>query len=730
MANKKVTDLDPITTAPISGVMHFVDTTDSTQNAAGSSFKVTKEDFLKENTAAILLNTAKVGISTGQVSAIVLNTEKVGYTEALVNNNTKVLANESALLLKTDKGAFTGTSKDLENLIVASSTGASGISIVPTSPTPTGTGIASFTATQAGTYVNFGGVVVNTNSFGIISRDASGAFTISQTPLNLTQYAEKSTLNGGAIAQTLSFSGGGISAANGSDFGGFEQARTGYISLSGFDFFNYAGLRGFEGPTYSMLSIYDINQVFIASLVNCTTNGAIFNGSVNIKENYPTAKFLRLAVNNNGGFIAGVSLDLGTVGLISKLQDNTTNIALNVVEIQNAKDLTNKLEDNKVNRILQKQKLYTENLVSSANITTSNAQTLNNFHPAIVNGVFDITKYRTNVAMKAQGVNFPQPFFAVQDVERRLGFTIEFNFTGQFLEIAGRETFYFFTLVINDVVVVKNFNSATSTVGYDAFGRLWTKINLGGIVTNANVKIFMSNSFAGVSMDGSIFLNTDKRLKIIADGDSIFEGTGAAVAASNNSVTNIYSMIGVLSYILDLDLYDAAVGGSGFIATGNGGEPNMVNRFDTYISPYPCDIFISGGGLNDGYTTYSSIVEAAVDAYFVKINDRYRGTNTRVVIVTPYEPNGATKDQHLGILGIRDREKVLCLQYGFVFIDMIDGKSFDEIGNLVQDSSTTLGGITDDGRAATFYFDGTHPNEAGHQYAGKRILAELYRLLR
>jgi lysophospholipase L1-like esterase len=107
MADKRVTDLDPIVIAPVSGVMHFVDTTDTTQNAAGSSFKVTKEDFLKENTAAILLNTAKVGISvaqaveieannakvgisTPQADAIVLNTAKVGFTDSLVSNSTSV----------------------------------------------------------------------------------------------------------------------------------------------------------------------------------------------------------------------------------------------------------------------------------------------------------------------------------------------------------------------------------------------------------------------------------------------------------------------------------------------------------------------------------------------------------------------------------------------------------------------------------------------------------------
>jgi hypothetical protein len=98
MANRRVTDLDPIATAPTNGVMHFVDTTDSTQNAAGSSFKVTKEDFLKENTAAILLNTAKVGYTEVLVSAnvsVAANTAKTGITSgqssAIIDNTAELV---------------------------------------------------------------------------------------------------------------------------------------------------------------------------------------------------------------------------------------------------------------------------------------------------------------------------------------------------------------------------------------------------------------------------------------------------------------------------------------------------------------------------------------------------------------------------------------------------------------------------------------------------------------
>ena len=56
--------------------------------------------------------------------------------------------------------------------------------------TPTGTIANYWLATQAGTYTNFGGVVVNTNSFAVISRDAEGVFSISQTALDLTEYAK------------------------------------------------------------------------------------------------------------------------------------------------------------------------------------------------------------------------------------------------------------------------------------------------------------------------------------------------------------------------------------------------------------------------------------------------------------------------------------------------------------------------------------------------------------
>jgi hypothetical protein len=110
----------------------------------------------------------------------------------LLSLESGVSDNVSSITSKLDKGSYTGTAKDLENAITAAVTASgvsSGISIVPTSPAPSGTGTASFFAVQNGTYTNYGGLVVAANSFAIISRSAAGAFSISQTTLSLAAYA-------------------------------------------------------------------------------------------------------------------------------------------------------------------------------------------------------------------------------------------------------------------------------------------------------------------------------------------------------------------------------------------------------------------------------------------------------------------------------------------------------------------------------------------------------------
>jgi lysophospholipase L1-like esterase len=64
-------------------------------------------------------------------------------------------------------------------------------SITPSS-TPTGTGESFWITTEAGTYTNFGGVIVSPNSLAVISRNSVGVFSISQTAINLSSYVNYS----------------------------------------------------------------------------------------------------------------------------------------------------------------------------------------------------------------------------------------------------------------------------------------------------------------------------------------------------------------------------------------------------------------------------------------------------------------------------------------------------------------------------------------------------------
>lgn len=74
-------------------------------------------------------------------------------------------------------------------------------SVSPTD-TPTGTGEAFWIAAEAGTYTNFGGVVVDPESFAVISRDAANAYSISQTTL-ANDYIQTSDLTIVTVGKNL-----------------------------------------------------------------------------------------------------------------------------------------------------------------------------------------------------------------------------------------------------------------------------------------------------------------------------------------------------------------------------------------------------------------------------------------------------------------------------------------------------------------------------------------------
>jgi hypothetical protein len=191
MANQLVTDLDAIITLPDSGIIHVIDTTVTTQNAAGSSFKITKANLLKENTAAILLNTAKVGITPTQASAITNNTNKVGYTDALVTSATSVVLNTakvgitpsqtSAITANTSKVGYTDALVAAAPTVVAN-TAKVGISTVQANAITVNTSKVGYTDALVAAAPT---VIANTAKVGITSGQSS-AITVNTAKVGYT----------------------------------------------------------------------------------------------------------------------------------------------------------------------------------------------------------------------------------------------------------------------------------------------------------------------------------------------------------------------------------------------------------------------------------------------------------------------------------------------------------------------------------------------------------------
>ena len=102
--NKKVTDLLPIITLPNSGVMHVVDITNTSQSPSGSSFQMTKGNYLKELTQEVSLksytnNPTFTGTVTGVTKAMV-GLPNANDTSDI--NKPISTAQQSALNLKAD----------------------------------------------------------------------------------------------------------------------------------------------------------------------------------------------------------------------------------------------------------------------------------------------------------------------------------------------------------------------------------------------------------------------------------------------------------------------------------------------------------------------------------------------------------------------------------------------------------------------------------------------------
>jgi hypothetical protein len=252
MANRRVTDLEPLATAPTAGVLHFVDVTNATQNAAGSSFKVTKADFLKESTAAIVLNTAKVGYTEALVSAnvsVVANTAKTGITtgqsSAIVLNTAKTgisTEQSDAIILNTAK---TGISTSQASAIVTNTASAlNNANAISVNTNSINTNITAIASNTNATATNATAIALNTAKVGytealvsantsVVANTAKVGITSGQASAIVTNTAKVGITTGQATAIAANTTKVGITsgqataiAANTAKVGVSEVAQT------------------------------------------------------------------------------------------------------------------------------------------------------------------------------------------------------------------------------------------------------------------------------------------------------------------------------------------------------------------------------------------------------------------------------------------------------------------------------------------------------------------------
>lgn len=123
-------------------------------------------------------------------SDIIETTNKNFQTDAQKINNDATSPVQAQLIARLLSGGYNGTAMDLFTLINGAVTGITPVNgVTPSSSIPP-TGNIFTIVTTAGTYVNWGSIVVPANTLAVLSR-VSGSFSSSQTPLNLSSYSSK-----------------------------------------------------------------------------------------------------------------------------------------------------------------------------------------------------------------------------------------------------------------------------------------------------------------------------------------------------------------------------------------------------------------------------------------------------------------------------------------------------------------------------------------------------------
>jgi len=340
----------------------------------------------------------------------------------------------------------------------------------------------------------------------------------------------------------------------------------------------------------------------------------------------------------------------------------------------------------------------------------------------VVNPVFN---YSCNVR-----VNPSQPLDVNQSTARRLGYICEFEADTKEIEFLGLNGSTRFRVVVDDVIVTSQISLPSSS------GILHLKLDF-STKSKRNIKVSIFGQFFGVKVDenGEIFsVDNSSKLNFITEGDSTVEGTSASLANMQ-----LLSWGGIIAQKLGYNFLNSAVGGSGYLASGNQGEPNMLNRIQSYVIDENPDVFLASMGYNDlAYTSTNwDTVKSNANTYWNTIKAQL--PNCKSIVVGIYNPNANSLGANY--LELNEVLRIAAKRNGFPFINPYELKTYDALGNLVTNNGD-VSLITGTGRIGTeaipingnrsYYIiaDNIHPSIEMHRYIGIWMTNEIYKLLK
>ena len=330
--------------------------------------------------------------------------------------------------------------------------------------------------------------------------------------------------------------------------------------------------------------------------------------------------------------------------------------------------------------------------------TRSNVPTL----PVFVPCNDGLLSYNKKVLSETNG-------FLVMTTPNKLGYTIEFCFSGTNLEIKLKGTSTRLYVVVDNVIV-------TDKIYYsDTYSAVYAKFLFSS--GNKNIKIIVNGDFGGLYVENKADvqkIEEQNKPLVVFDGDSITE----SVAIITSGTGAVYGYPFRIGQKFNWDILDCACGGSGYEKTGNSGQPNMVDRFSTYITPYMPDVFIACGGLND---TLSDTLEASIDTYWENAVNTLSTSN--IIVCSPFSPLTAESETLNTIAGYCQKA---ALKHHLPYIDLIHGKTYDAMGNVI---SQNVNGIITSDNHDKYIGDGTHLTISGHEYMANRVSMEIWKIL-